>query len=58
MVIEEHERERAELEEKLADTDFVTRNYGELEKINARLEEMAAEDEAMFARWQELEERS
>ncbi len=58
VVIEEHERERAELEEKLADTDFVTRNYGELEKINARLEEMAAEDEAMFARWQELEERS
>ena len=58
VVIEEHERERAELEEKLVDTDFVTRNYGELEKINARLEEMAAEDEAMFARWQELEERS
>ncbi len=54
--IEANEKERAELEQKLNDSDYVTKNYSELEKINVRLQELNAQDEVLFERWEYLSE--
>ena len=55
--IEALEAERAELAAKLEDQNFVVSNFDKLEAINARMQEIDAEDERMMTRWAELEER-
>lgn len=55
--IEALEAERAELAAKLEDQNFVVSNFDKLEAINARMQEIDAEDERLMTRWAELEER-
>ncbi len=55
--IEAVEAERGKLSAKLQDQKFVMENFDKLEGINARLRELAAEDDALMERWAELEER-
>ena len=55
--IEALEAERAELTAKLEDQNFVVANFDKLEAINARMQEIDAEDERLMTRWAELEER-
>ena len=55
--IEALEAERAELAAKLEDQNFVVSNFNKLEAINARMQEIDAEDERLMTRWAELEER-
>ncbi len=55
--IELLEAELAELEAKLADSEYVVSHVDELAKINDRMAEIRAEDERLFERWSELEER-
>ena len=55
--IEALEAERAELAAKLEDQNFVVANFDKLEAINARMQEIDAEDERLMTRWAELEER-
>ena len=52
--IEMAERERDELYQKLADTNFL-RNGQAVAKAKARLEALIAETDALMARWAELE---
>lgn len=55
--IEALEAERAELAAKLEDQNFVVSNFDKLEAINARMQEIDAEDERLMTRWAELEAR-
>lgn len=55
--IEALEAERAELAAKLEDQNFVVSNFDKLEAINARMQEIDAEDERLMTRWAKLEER-
>lgn len=54
-LIEALEAEAAEISEKLADSEFVIANATSIAEINARLEQIRAEDERLMARWEELE---
>ena len=54
-LIEALEAEAAEISEKLADSEFVIANASSIAEINARLEQIRAEDERLMARWEELE---
>ena len=54
-LIEALEAEAAEISEKLADSGFVIANASSIVEINARLEQIRAEDERLMARWEELE---
>ena len=53
--IERLEAEAAQISENLADSQFVINNADKLAEINARLEEIKAEDERLMARWEQLE---
>ena len=53
--IERLEAEAAQISENLADSQFVINNADKLAEINARLEEIKAEDERLMERWEQLE---
>ena len=55
--IEALEAELSELEAKLSDSEYVVSHFDELAKINERMAEIRLEDERLFERWSELEER-
>lgn len=54
-VIEKLEAEAEAISANLADSEYVINNAANLSAINARLEEIRAEDERLMARWEELE---
>ena len=53
--IEALEAELADWSEKLGDSDFVIKNADKIADINARMDAIRQEDEALMNRWAELE---
>lgn len=51
------EAEQAEITAKFQDPEFTRNNAAEIKNLEARLAEIKAEDERLFERWSELEEK-
>ena len=56
--IEANEKEQAELTERLSDPRTYKERPDQIAEIQARMEVLPAEIEALFARWSELSERA
>ncbi len=57
-IIAQHETEQKEISEKLQSSDFIINNPNLIPELEARLKEIEIEDERLFARWEELQNRN